>query len=98
MKLQNLAVIFAIIIIPISLVLGYYVRSEIDTLELQADYDEKLISATFDAIKAYQINTTKNTYSAQERSQRRDIEASINTFMTSFTTGLGVGRVWGRLC
>ncbi len=90
-KLQHLAVIFAIIIIPVSLVLGYYIRSEIDTLKLQASYDEKLINATYDGIKAYQINTSKNAYSIIDRSKRRDIEAAINTFITSFATGMGVG-------
>lgn len=90
-KLQHLAVIFAIIIIPLSLILGYYVRSEIDTLKLQASYDESLISATYDAIKAYQINTSKNEYSDIKTSEKRDVEAAKETFMNSFATGLGVG-------
>ena len=90
-KLQHLAVIFAIIIIPVSLVLAYYVRSEIDTIKLQATYDEVLINATSDAVKAYQINTEKNPAAVLERSQRRDIEAAVSTFINSFATGLGVG-------
>lgn len=90
MKIQNLAIVFVIIVIPISLVLGYYLRSEIDTLKLQMDYDEKLSSAAYDAVKAYQINTANNPYSIVNGSQKRDIEASINAFMNSFATGLGV--------
>ena len=89
-KLQHLAIAFAVIIIPISLLLGYYVRSEIDTLKLQSTYDEKLINATYDAIKSYQINTEKNQYSVLERSERRDVEAAISTFVNSLAIGLGV--------
>ena len=42
MKIQNLAIIFVLIVIPVSLTLSYYVRTEIDTLQLQAKYDEIL--------------------------------------------------------
>jgi len=35
MKLQHLAIIFVIIILPISLVLGEYIASQIDTIYLQ---------------------------------------------------------------
>lgn len=90
MKLQNLAIIFSIIVIPITLVLGSYVSMQIDTIKLQISYDEKLSDAVYDAIKAYQINTANNPYSIINSSQRRDVEAAINTFMNSFATGLGV--------
>ena len=89
MKLQNFALIFIAIVLPISLLLGYYVQTEIDTKKLQATYDEKLISATYDAIKAFQINTANNPYQKIGSSQRRDVEAAINTFMDSFATGIG---------
>ena len=91
MKLQNLAIIFVLIIIPVSLTLGYYVRTEIDTLQLQAKYDETLITSAADAMKAYQINTANNNFAILSASQKRDIEASINTFLSGFATGLGVG-------
>lgn len=90
MKLQNLAIIFAIIIIPVSLLLGAYVGMQIDTIKLQSTYDEKLTTAVYDSIKAYQINTANNPYAILNVSQKRDIEAAINTFMNSFATGLGV--------
>ncbi|MBR6033194.1 MAG: hypothetical protein IKP28_00320 [Clostridia bacterium] len=91
MKIQNLAIIFVLIVIPVSLTLSYYVRTEIDTLQLQAKYDEILISSVEDAIKAYQINTANNNFAILSASQKRDIEASINTFLNGFATGLGVG-------
>ena len=57
MKIQNLAIIFIIIILPISLVLSSYTKTRVETLNLQADYDSKLNSATYDALKAYQVNS-----------------------------------------
>lgn len=91
MKLQTLVVIFAIIIIPISLVLSAYIQSHIDTISLQSQYDIKLSNATYDAIKAFQLNTINNKYSSVSDSKIRDVEASINTFFTSLATNLGVG-------
>ena len=91
MKLQHIATIFALIIIPVSMVFGYYIQSEVDTLKLQAKYDEKLITAVSDSVKAYQINTSNNQYATINVSQKRDIEASFNVFINSFATGLGVG-------
>ena len=35
MKLQHLAIIFVIIILPISLVIGEYIQTQIDTIYLQ---------------------------------------------------------------
>ena len=35
MKLQHLAIIFIIIILPISLVIGEYIQAQIDTIYLQ---------------------------------------------------------------
>ncbi len=83
MKLQNLAVIFVIIILPISLVLTSYIHSRIDTLELQLSYDTKLYNATYDAIKAFQINTIGSSTSDLADSKMRDLQASVNAFFTS---------------
>ena len=63
MKIQNLAIIFLIIIIPISIVLSAYTQFQISTLNLQTLYDTKLTSATYDAIKAFQLNTANSTMS-----------------------------------
>ena len=57
MKLQNLAVMFVIFILPISMVLTSYIDSRVETLSLQTTYDSRLNKSTYDAIKAYQINT-----------------------------------------
>lgn len=83
MKLQHLAVIFVIIIIPVSLVMSAYIHSQIDTITLQTRYTDSLNTATSDALKAFQINSINNKYSSLSDSKIRDIEASINTFYNS---------------
>ena len=57
MKLQHLAVIFILIVLPISLILGSYTAGKMQTLSLQISYDNKLYNATYDAVKAFQLNT-----------------------------------------
>lgn len=88
MKLQHLAVIFVIIIIPIALVMSSYMNNQIDAIKLQTAYDNNLINATYDAVKAFQINTTNNKYSSISDSKIRDIEASINTFYNSLNISM----------
>ena len=83
MKIQNLAIIFIIIILPISLVLASYTKTRVETLNLQAEYDTKLNSATYDALKAYQVNSLQNKAGGLANSKIRDINASINTFFNS---------------
>ena len=90
MKIQYLSIIFVIIILPVIIITSVYNRMQINTIQLQRDYDAKLLDATYSAIKAYQINTANNEFSRVNESKRRDIEAAIETFMTSLSTGLGV--------
>lgn len=86
MKIQNLAVIFIIIILPISLILTAYVQNQVKTLELQMNYDTKLTTATYDAVKAFQLNTINSSTSDLANSKLRDIKASVNTFFNSVAT------------
>lgn len=90
MKIQDLAIIFVIIIIPISIVLSAYTQFQIETLNLQTLYDTKLTTATYDAIKAFQINTANSTMSDLSNSKMRDIEASITTFKNSVMSTFGL--------
>ena len=53
MKIQSLAIIFIIIILPISLVLTSYTHNRVSTINMQTRYDSKLNDATYDALKAY---------------------------------------------
>lgn len=93
MKLQNMTVIFSIIIIPVTLILSAYIGVQIDTAVLQQKYDTKLMDATHDAVVAFELNTINNKYSNNSDSMRRDIKASINTFSTSLATSLGMSRL-----
>ena len=80
MKLQNLAIIFIVIILPISIVLTSYVSANMETIEMQLSYDMKLKEATYEAIQAFQLNTVKSATSTLADSKIRDIQASVNAF------------------
>ncbi len=90
MKLQNLGVIFIIIILPISMILHAYVGNQVKTLSLQASYDTKLNNATYDALKAFQLNTINSDTSDLANSKLRDIEASANTFFNSIASNFNM--------
>ena len=90
MKLQSLAVIFVIIILPISLILGVYVDNQITTLRYQNSYDTKLNNATYDALKTFQLNTINNSTSDIPDSKIRDIEASVNSFFNSIASNFNM--------
>ena len=85
MKIQYIAVIFVIIILPLTMVMSAYIGKQIDTITLQTKDDTRLTEATHDAIKSFQINTVNNRYSSVSDSKIRDIEASVNTFYNSLS-------------
>lgn len=90
-KFQTLAIIFILIVLPISMLLTYYINSQIDTIAIQNSYDTKLLNATYDAIVAFQLNTINNDgYSRNADALRRDINASIKTFTTSLANNFGI--------
>ena len=95
MKLQNFAVIFIVIILPISLVVSEYTGNLITVANKQAEYDSTLLNSTYDSVRAYQMNTLNNNYESATNSKVRDINASINSFFNSLATGLsssGLGK------
>lgn len=83
MRIQDLAIVFLIIILPISIILAAYTQYQIQTINAQTLYDNKLSSATYDAIRAFQINTGENKLSDLNNSRVRDLEASVSTFRNS---------------
>ena len=89
MKLQYLAVIFLIIVLPIILVLSQYIDYHIDAINLRHTYNTKLINATYDAIKSYQLNTVNNAISDIPASKIDELEAAVNTFFNSISTNYG---------
>ena len=90
MKVQYIAIIFIIIMIPLMLVLTVYTQSQIDNLGIQLQYDTKLYDATYDGMKAFQLNTVNNKYSQVADSLKRDVEAAIKTFITSLSNNLSL--------
>ncbi len=86
MKLQHLAIIFVIIVLPITLIMSQYIQGQMETIRLQASYQKALNTATHDALTAFQVNSINNGYSTISDSKIRDVEASINTFYTSLNT------------
>ncbi len=90
MKIQNMAIILVAIILPITLLLSAYTKTQIDTINIQTMYSTKLKDATYDAISAFQLNTNKNEYSTVSDSMRRDIEAAVQTFMNNLATNLEI--------
>ena len=90
MRIQDLAIIFIIIILPISIVLSVYTQNQIQTVSIQTEYDTRLTAATSDAIKAFQINTINSSTSDLANSKIRDIEASVETFKDSIKSVFGL--------
>ena len=73
MKYQHLAVIFCLIIVPISMVVGLFTSSMIKVSEKESAYTSLLYNSTYDAVRAYQINTQNNNYSSEKTSRIRDL-------------------------
>lgn len=92
MKLQSLGIVFAIIILPMVIILTYYVQMQVDTIALQTSYDSKLLKATHDAMSAFEINTANEDLSAVSDSLRTIIEASNNIFFNTLATNFGISN------
>jgi hypothetical protein len=87
-----MAIIFLIIILPLTMLLSSYVQVQVDTALLIKQYDTKLKSATYDAIKAYQTNTLREDMSVTLADAKKgNIEAAISTFISTLTISMGVG-------
>ena len=85
MKIQYLAVIFIIIIMPIIIVFSEYLNTQMTMIKTEQGYDSKLFDSTHDSLKAFQINTINSMYYTPE-SRVDNIEASVNTFFNSLVT------------
>lgn len=88
MKLQQLSVVFVIIILPIILVMSIYTNNLVKVANAESNYNKILMNSTYDAVRAYQINTLDNTYASVNESRIRDVRASTNTFFNSLASGL----------
>lgn len=86
MKIQSLAIIFIIIIMPITIVLSEYVNNKLTIAKTELEYNTRLLNSTYDAIKAYQLNTVNNAFGDVSTSKVKDIEAAAKTFLNSIST------------
>lgn len=92
MKLQHMIIIFLIIMLPLALIMSQYTKLQIDTLNLKTKYDTALLSATFDTMAAFELNTINSDASSVVGEEIRDLEAVISTFTTSLSSGLGMSN------
>ena len=89
MKLESLSIIFLIIILPITFVLSEYINTKVIFAQTEMQYDDKLLNATYDAVKAFQLNTVTNAFSDVTNSKILDLEAAATTFYNSVATNFG---------
>ena len=85
MKIQYLAVIFIIIIMPIILVFSEFLGTQINIIKIEESYDAKLLNSTYDCIKALQLNTINSSIYTPD-SRVRNIESAVNIFYNSLMT------------
>ena len=93
MRIQNLAIIFLVIMVPLILVLSYYLDLQQDSLKMQTDYDTKLADATKEGIRAFEINTVEWSEWKSRKTrvaERNDVQAAINSFTTSLANNLNI--------
>ena len=90
MKLQNLTVIFIIIILPIILIVSLYISTGLKTIKYQSLYDTGLLNATHDAIYAFELNTAKNKYSDNAETKRNILKSSVKMFEKSLANSCGI--------
>lgn len=90
MRLPNVALVFAIIIIPIIVVFTMYVNYQVKTVNLKTTYDTNLVAATQDGISAFEMNTFGDSSSTSVTSTRRNVQASINVFTDAFASSYGL--------
>ena len=88
MKLPNLAIIFIIIVLPLSVVLSTYMQLQIDVLNAKENYSTKLLDATYDGILSFELNTLsiENIEGASVKSYVSD---AVSTFFTTMSINMG---------
>ena len=91
MKLQNLTVIFIVIILPVILVLSSYMGFELKTIAKQNQYNTGLISATHDAIFSFEMNTQNDSFNSNAENKRSNIKAAVKTFENSLSNTCDLG-------
>ena len=94
MKLQNLTVIFIIIIIPIILLTSLYITNGLKTIKYQTLYDTGLLTATHDAIYAFELNTANSEYSENPEVKRDILKSSVKMFEKSLSNTCNISSYY----
>lgn len=89
MKIQHLAVIFILIIMPFSLIFSEYISNQVKVGQTEMNYNNKLLNASYDAMKSYQLNTINNSVGDRSNSKIDDLESAVNIFYNSLTASFG---------
>lgn len=89
MKIQHLAVIFILIIMPFSLIFSEYISNQVKVGQTEITYNNKLLNASYDAMKSYQLNTINNSVGDRSNSKIDDLESAVNIFYNSLTSSFG---------
>ena len=92
MKVDGLGVVLAIILLPILLVVAFYIQMQVDTVAKENSYNTKLLSATYDAMSAFEMNTANEELSNVADSMRSIILASNNVLLKSLANNLGISN------
>lgn len=92
MKVDGLGVVLAIILMPIILIVTYYIQMQVDTIATENQYNTKLLDATYDAMSAFEINTANEDLSSVADSMRSIVLASNNVFINTLATNLGMSN------
>ena len=90
MDLQDATIIYLALILPILLILSFSLSVSIKEMRVTNDYQNKLIDATRDGIKAFEINTSNEDFRDVTDALKVMVEASINTFKTGFAKRVGM--------
>ena len=90
MGLDRLGILFIVIILPIALILNAYTNAQVDTLDMQLEYDSKLNACTADAVRTYQNNSLNEDASNLGDVRIGNINAAINVFFTSLSSNLNM--------
>lgn len=80
MKLQHFAVIFIIIIVPISFLLSSYMQSKIEEVNIQTEYNSRISDAIYDGIKAFELNTNKENKKMSIKEKKQEVGYAIEIF------------------
>ncbi len=88
MKLPNLAIIFIVIILPLSVVLSTYMQLQLEVLNTKNEYSTKLLDAAYDGILSFELNSL-SIDNAAGQSVKSYVSNAVSAFFTSMAMNMG---------